>query len=137
MKQTLIFFFLDYSSMNDSDSDNSDHNNHNNHNPSENTHQLTLLEQLYDFQADNRVCADCGQQSPDWASLSLGILICIACSGVRIENCFLCVSLKRFLGASVVGCALVQSAFVFVGRVVAQRHTIVGQNRQSKRQKSV
>jgi len=31
----------------------------------------------------NAVCADCGAVEPDWASLNLGILLCIECSGVH------------------------------------------------------
>lgn len=31
----------------------------------------------------NDVCADCGAPDPDWASLNLGILVCIECSGVH------------------------------------------------------
>lgn len=31
----------------------------------------------------NDRCADCSQTSPDWASLNLGILICIECSGTH------------------------------------------------------
>jgi Arf-GAP/coiled-coil/ANK repeat/PH domain-containing protein len=31
----------------------------------------------------NDVCADCGCHDPDWASLNLGILLCIECSGVH------------------------------------------------------
>lgn len=31
----------------------------------------------------NTVCADCGQLDPDWASLNLGVVICIECSGVH------------------------------------------------------
>uniref|UniRef100_K7KVG3 Uncharacterized protein n=1 Tax=Glycine max TaxID=3847 RepID=K7KVG3_SOYBN len=31
----------------------------------------------------NEKCADCGKPDPDWASLNLGILICIECSGVH------------------------------------------------------
>ncbi|KAL6011750.1 hypothetical protein ACLOJK_002215 [Asimina triloba] len=31
----------------------------------------------------NDRCADCGAPDPDWASLNLGVLICIECSGVH------------------------------------------------------
>ena len=31
----------------------------------------------------NAECADCGAARPDWASINLGILICIECSGVH------------------------------------------------------
>lgn len=31
----------------------------------------------------NGQCADCNSPSPDWASLNLGILMCIECSGVH------------------------------------------------------
>ncbi|KAL6551304.1 ADP-ribosylation factor GTPase-activating protein agd3 [Orobanche minor] len=31
----------------------------------------------------NEKCADCGASEPDWASLNLGVLICIECSGVH------------------------------------------------------
>lgn len=31
----------------------------------------------------NNKCADCGAPEPDWASLNLGVLICIECSGVH------------------------------------------------------
>lgn len=31
----------------------------------------------------NGVCADCGTADPEWASISLGILVCIQCSGVH------------------------------------------------------
>lgn len=31
----------------------------------------------------NDKCADCGAPEPDWASLNLGVLVCIECSGVH------------------------------------------------------
>ncbi|WRX17690.1 Arf GTPase activating protein - like 4 [Theobroma cacao] len=33
--------------------------------------------------AGNDKCVDCGAPEPDWASLNLGVLICIECSGVH------------------------------------------------------
>jgi len=33
--------------------------------------------------AGNRRCVDCGSSDPDWASLNLGVLLCIECSGVH------------------------------------------------------
>jgi hypothetical protein len=31
----------------------------------------------------NRNCADCDDPKPDWASINLGVFICLACSGVH------------------------------------------------------
>lgn len=31
----------------------------------------------------NEFCAECGAPDPEWASLNLGILVCIECSGVH------------------------------------------------------
>ncbi|KAH3757523.1 Ras subfamily protein [Pelomyxa schiedti] len=31
----------------------------------------------------NCICADCGAEDPDWASINLGVLFCIQCSGVH------------------------------------------------------
>ena len=31
----------------------------------------------------NMVCADCNTKEPDWASINLGVLLCLDCSGVH------------------------------------------------------
>ncbi|KAL3701674.1 hypothetical protein R1sor_019696 [Riccia sorocarpa] len=31
----------------------------------------------------NEICADCGAPDPDWASLNLGVLLCIECAGIH------------------------------------------------------
>lgn len=33
--------------------------------------------------AANATCADCGQSQPRWASVSLGVFVCIECSGIH------------------------------------------------------
>ena len=33
--------------------------------------------------AGNTACADCCKENPDWASINLGILVCIECSGIH------------------------------------------------------
>lgn len=53
----------------------------------------------------NRVCIDCGRQSPTWASVSYGIFLCIQCSGEFFEttcwisHCF--VGVHRGLGVHI------------------------------------
>jgi len=38
---------------------------------------------IKDLLSANPYCADCGARNPDWASLNLGILLCIECSGIH------------------------------------------------------
>lgn len=44
--------------------------------------QKINCEQFYKI-AGNEKCADCGDQQPRWASINLGITLCIECSGVH------------------------------------------------------
>ena len=31
----------------------------------------------------NRTCADCGTKAPRWASVNLGVFVCLQCSGIH------------------------------------------------------
>ncbi|XP_076805780.1 arf-GAP with coiled-coil, ANK repeat and PH domain-containing protein 2-like isoform X2 [Clavelina lepadiformis] len=42
----------------------------------------SVIAKLYQV-TGNKVCADCGKADPRWASISLGITLCIDCSGVH------------------------------------------------------
>uniref|UniRef100_A0A2I3GY71 Small ArfGAP 1 n=1 Tax=Nomascus leucogenys TaxID=61853 RepID=A0A2I3GY71_NOMLE len=44
-------------------------------------HQLILSKLLRE--EDNKYCADCGGQSPRWASWNIGVFICIRCAGIH------------------------------------------------------
>ncbi|XP_051122073.1 ADP-ribosylation factor GTPase-activating protein AGD3-like isoform X2 [Andrographis paniculata] len=44
-----------------------------------NENPIDVLRQV----SGNDKCADCGSPEPDWASLNLGVLVCIECSGVH------------------------------------------------------
>ncbi|KAK9123252.1 hypothetical protein Sjap_012854 [Stephania japonica] len=52
------------------------------HDSSSSAGQHGKLEDLF-AQPGNNFCADCGSPDPKWVSLSLGVCICIKCSGVH------------------------------------------------------
>lgn len=37
---------------------------------------------------ENKLCADCRRKSPSWASLNLGVLICMKCSGKIFKSTY-------------------------------------------------
>lgn len=52
---------------------------HSGNKPEEESRSFKILRRV----AGNRFCADCGSPDPDWASINLGILLCLECSGVH------------------------------------------------------
>ncbi len=45
---------------------------------------MTKQAQIFDKilkKEENKLCADCRRKSPSWASLNLGVLVCMKCSG--------------------------------------------------------
>ncbi|XP_020678905.1 ADP-ribosylation factor GTPase-activating protein AGD2 isoform X1 [Dendrobium catenatum] len=48
-----------------------------------NTMEYDHVSKILRYIPGNDSCAECGSPEPDWASLNLGILICIECSGVH------------------------------------------------------
>jgi len=44
--------------------------------------QIKILEELLALPA-NKNCADCGERGPRWASINLGVFVCIRCSGIH------------------------------------------------------
>jgi stromal membrane-associated protein len=44
------------------------------------TKQAHIFEKILKKE-ENKLCADCRRKSPSWASLNLGVLICMKCSG--------------------------------------------------------
>lgn len=62
------------------------------------TKQTAIFEKILK-KDENKFCADCRRKSPSWASLNLGILICMKCSG--IINFFNNVGIHRGLGVHI------------------------------------
>uniref|UniRef100_A0A8C1MTY1 Arf-GAP with coiled-coil, ANK repeat and PH domain-containing protein n=1 Tax=Cyprinus carpio TaxID=7962 RepID=A0A8C1MTY1_CYPCA len=56
----------------------------------------------------NSVCCDCGQPEPCWASINLGITLCIQCSGIHRCVCVTASIRERFV------CFITNAVFLFV-----------------------
>lgn len=48
-----------------------------------NPNEITSICSIRTRVPGNSICADCDAQNPDWASLNLGVLVCIECSGIH------------------------------------------------------
>ncbi|KAF5902453.1 arf-GAP with coiled-coil, ANK repeat and PH domain-containing protein 1-like, partial [Clarias magur] len=51
-------------------------------NPSVERKDYKALEEVQSIPGNNQ-CCDCGEPGPDWASINLGITLCITCSGIH------------------------------------------------------
>lgn len=47
------------------------------------SNDLASMQMIKDRVPGNCFCADCDSPKPEWASLNLGILMCIECSGIH------------------------------------------------------
>lgn len=47
-------------------------------------HQIAVIDKYLKKQ-ENKLCADCKRSSPSWASINLGVFVCIKCSGCHRE----------------------------------------------------
>ena len=47
-------------------------------------HQQTVIGKYHNTPG-NKLCADCKRPSPTWASINLGVFVCIKCSGCHRE----------------------------------------------------
>ncbi len=65
----------------------------------------------------NSICCDCGQPEPSWASINLGITLCIQCSGIHRCVC-VCVCVGVFCGLlTILGVLFVRSLGVHFSKV--------------------
>ena len=41
------------------------------------------MKHVLDPDLGNNCCADCGDENPEWASVNIGVVLCIECSGIH------------------------------------------------------
>ncbi len=51
----------------------------------ENARHKAILSGLLKLE-ENKRCADCGTRGPTWASVNLGVFVCLNCSGARCSQ---------------------------------------------------
>lgn len=59
--------------------------------------QITILERLLK-KTENKYCADCRRKSPSWASINIGVFLCIKCAGIHYFNI---IGLHREMGTTI------------------------------------
>ena len=42
-----------------------------------------IISSILDPGLGNDTCVDCGDSSPEWASVNIGVVMCIQCSGIH------------------------------------------------------
>jgi len=64
--------------------------------------QMTIADQqIIKAIPGNNICADCPTKSPQWASLSFGVLVCLECSGKHRCSYIICtISTNGFMDRS-------------------------------------
>lgn len=48
-----------------------------------NSNDVNNMQLIKDAVTGNSYCVDCNAPNPEWASLNLGVLMCIECSGIH------------------------------------------------------
>lgn len=56
---------------------------HQNSEDDKNSNRVECVSSILRGVPGNDLCAECSASDPDWASLNLGVLLCIECSGVH------------------------------------------------------